>query len=174
MLLWEWNEIRCGKALLKILKSHPQVRSYYIPAHPEVKSLEANFWIKLLGSGSSHHVVLLSLPTHTGKEFSVTCRGRGCRRSLGRLFSWKDNGLRDALIVEQRVDASVCYTHLLPPGQESDRHPGACTSMPQTTIINLEAMYEKSWHHRILHKPSPRSLPSVTLPLTLQEKEFKH
>lgn len=106
MLLWEWNEIRCGKALLKILKSHPQVRSYYIPAHPEVKSLEVNFRIKLLGSGSSHHVVLLSLPTHTGKESSVTCRGMGCRRSLGRLFSWKDNGLRDALIVEQRVDTS--------------------------------------------------------------------
>lgn len=61
--------------LLKILKSHPQVRSYYIPAHLEVKSLEANFQMNLLVRGSSYHVVLLFPPTHRGHGFSATYGG---------------------------------------------------------------------------------------------------
>lgn len=40
--------------LLKILKSHPQVRCYYAMAHPELESLETCFQTKLLISGSSH------------------------------------------------------------------------------------------------------------------------
>lgn len=44
----------------------PQARSYYIPAHPEVESLEANFQTKLLVIGRYHHVVLLLLPIHVG------------------------------------------------------------------------------------------------------------
>lgn len=40
--------------LLKILKSHPQVRCYYAVAHPELESLETCFQTTLLVSGSSH------------------------------------------------------------------------------------------------------------------------
>lgn len=40
--------------LLKILKSHPQVRYYYAMAHPDLESLETYFQTKLLVGGSSH------------------------------------------------------------------------------------------------------------------------
>lgn len=45
----------------------PQARSYYIPAHPEFKLLEANFQTQLLVIGRYYHVALLLLPIHVGK-----------------------------------------------------------------------------------------------------------
>lgn len=116
--------------LLNILNSHPQVRSYYIPAYPEIESLEANFQTELLLRGSSHPVALLLLPTHMGNEFSATGRGQGHGKSLVGRCSWRGSGLRDALTVGQESGHVTCTTHTCCLRGRRAAGMNACPGMP--------------------------------------------
>lgn len=132
IFLWEWNEIRCGKVLLKILKSHPQVRCYYAMAHPELKSLETYFQTKLLVSGSSHLCVSLA-SAYLNREMSFlppTENGLGKKPGIegGQVVQVATQWPQGCSGCEVEWPCYGHYTHLLPLEQESDKQPGAFAS----------------------------------------------
>lgn len=147
--------------LLKILKSHPQVRYYYTPAHPERESLETYFQTKLLLNGSPHLWISLASAYPRGKWVSATYEEwvveEACSGGILQLERQWSQGCSDC---EMQWPCHRHYTYLLLPRQDRDKQPGACIGMSHA-IIQLGAMCEEILIP--LHSTKSKQQPSLPL-----------
>ena len=123
--------------------SHPQSRSYYIPAYPEGESwrliCKLNCWSPVALT-RWFSCTFLSV----WRMRCCTQRGLGCRGSPGGHFNQKGAwplGCSDHTRENGHV---TCVTYLLPPGQESKRQLGTCMGMPRASPTHLGATCRES------------------------------